>query len=118
MLGSLRIPQRILWLALVVVVVATALVGVRSAQRAAYWRAHTDEPIRSWMTIGYIAHSYHVPPHVLNLALGLPAAPPEKRPLGVLARAQHRQVSDLISRLDTAILHARPPYPPPPPPPQ
>jgi hypothetical protein len=90
---------------------------VRAVRPAIYWHYHQDEPIRPWMSVGYIAHSYHVPPHVLYAALGLPHKPPDKRPIRDIARAQNRPVETLRSILMDAIVHARPPYPPPPPPP-
>ena len=104
-------------LAFLLVVSFTGFFAVRTAQRAIYWHYHQDEPIRSWMNVGYIAHSYHVPPHVLYQALGLPHKPPDKRPIRDIARAQNRSVEDVIAVLQSAIVHARPPYPPPPPPP-
>lgn len=61
--------------------------------------------------------SYHVPPHVLYLALGLPHKPPDKRPLREIAKAQNRSMDKIRNLLLDAIVHARPPYPPPPPPP-
>jgi len=108
--------QRWLWVALVIALAATTLFGIRSARRAAYWRQHADEPLRPWMTLGYVAHSYHLPPHVLTRALNLPLTVPEKRPLVVIARVQHRDVKDLMADLRRAIIQARPPNPPPAPP--
>jgi hypothetical protein len=90
---------------------------VRAVRPAIYWHYHKDEPIESWMSVGYVAHSYHVPPHVLFLALGLPHKPPDKRPLGEIAKAQNRSMDEIKTVLLDAIVHARPPYPPPPPPP-
>jgi hypothetical protein len=90
---------------------------VRAVRPAIYWHYHKDEPIESWMSVGYVAHSYHVPPHVLFLALGLPHKPPDKRPLSEIAKAQNRSMDEIKTVLLDAIVHARPPYPPPPPPP-
>jgi hypothetical protein len=89
---------------------------IRAVRPIIYWHYHQDEPIRPWMNIGYIAHSYRVPPHVLYQALGLPHKPPDKRPIRDIARAQNRSVAEVIGTLQNAIVHARPPYPPPPPP--
>jgi hypothetical protein len=75
-----------------------------------YWHYHQDEPIRGWMTLGYVAHSYHVPPHVLHLALGLPDKPPDKRPLREIAKAQNRSMDEIRSLLLQAIDQARPPH--------
>lgn len=103
-------------IAFVVTLGVTGLFAARTIQKALYWRAHTDEPIHGWMTVGYVAHSYHVPPHVLYKALGLPHKPPDKRPLREIASAQNRSLDDVRAVLMDAIIHARPPYPPPPPP--
>jgi hypothetical protein len=91
---------------------------VRAVRPAIYWHYHQDEPIRPWMSVGYVAHSYHVPPYVLHQALGLPHRLPDKRPIRDIARAQNRSVDEVIAILKDAIVHARPPYPAPTPPPQ
>jgi hypothetical protein len=96
----------------------TAFKAVQMAREVIYWQAHRDEPIRRWMNVGYVAHSYRVPPHVLYLALGLPHKPPDKRPLREIAKVQHRSMNEIRAILQNAIIHARPPYPPPPPPDQ
>lgn len=92
--------------------------AVRAVRSAVYWHYHQDEPIRGWMTVGYVAHSYHVPPHVLYQALGLPHRPPDRRPLREIAKAQNRSMDEIRTILLDAIVHARPPYPPPSPPPR
>jgi hypothetical protein len=94
----------------------TAFKAVHVVRDVIYWQARRDEPIRQWMTVGYVAHSYRVPPHVLFLALGLPHKPPDKRPLRTIAKLQHRSMDEVRTILQDAIIHARPPYPPPPPP--
>jgi hypothetical protein len=108
------------WLLVALFLVAvcfTGLFGFRAIRRAIYWHNHRDEPIRSWMSVPYVAHSYRVPPHVLNQAIGLPPMQRDRRPLREIAREQRRPVETLISELQDAIIHSRPPYPPPPPPP-
>jgi hypothetical protein len=88
---------------LVFLLLFTGYFGWHTAERARYWREHKDEPIRAWMTIGYIAHSHHVPPPVLKQALGLPADSHDKRPLAKIAREQNRPVEELIKILDETI---------------
>jgi hypothetical protein len=95
----------------------TGLFGFRAIRRAIYWHNHRDEPIRSWMSVPYVAHSYRVPTHVLYQAIDLPPMQRDRRPLREIAREQDRPVEVLISELKDAIIHSRPPYPPPPPPP-
>ena len=86
---------------------------IRAVRPAIYWHYHQDEPIRAWMNVGYVAHSYHVPPHVLYRALGLPPKP-DKRPLREIAKEQNRSMDEIRTVLLDAIVHARQPYPPPP----
>jgi hypothetical protein len=93
----------------------TAFKAVHTARKVIYWQAHRDEPIHGWMSVGYVAHSYRVPPYVLYLALGLPYKPPDKRPLHEIAKIQHRSMNEISAVLQNAIIHARSPYPPPPP---
>lgn len=99
-----------------VAVVVTSLLMVRAVRRAVYWRFHRDEPIRAWMSVPYVAHSYRVPPHVLYKAIDLPQDKRDKRPLREIAREQNRPVETLITELQDAIVQARPPYPTPSPP--
>jgi hypothetical protein len=73
----------------------TAVKAVHLASGVIYWQAHRDEPIRGWMNVGYVAHSYRVPPHVLYLALDLPHKPPDKRPLRDIAKVQHRSMDEI-----------------------
>ena len=113
---KLSLRQWLVVLAFLAVVSGTVFFAVRAIRPAIYWHYHQDEPIAEWMNVEYVAHSYHVPPHVLFEALGMPHRPPDKRPLRDIAQAQNRSVDDVKAILMDAIVHARPPYPPPPPP--
>ena len=91
------------------------LFGVRAVRRAAYWRGHRDVPVRPWMSIPYVAHSYGVPARVLYEAVGLkPQPPPDRRPLRLIAREQVRPVEELIGELQEAVARERASRPPPP----
>ena len=90
---------------------------IRAVRPAIYWHYHQDEPIRGWMNVGYVAHSYHVPPYVLHQALGLPEKPHDKRPLREIAKAQNRSMDEIRTALLEAIVQARRPYPASPSPP-
>ena len=91
-----------------VIVVVFALQAFRPAPRR-----RADEPIRSWMTIPYVSHSYHIPEYVLYQALDLPRVPRDRRPLTAIARLQKRTVASVITALQDAIKLSRPPYPTP-----
>jgi len=90
----------------------TTYKAVDMVRQMAYWHAHRDEPIHGWMNVGYVAHSYRVPPYVLYRALDLPLTL-DKRPLRDIAKAQHRSMDDIRTILHGAIIHARQPNPPP-----
>src|ERR1035437_5658969 len=51
--------------------------SVHTVREVIYWQAHQDEPIRGWMSVGYVAHSYRVPAEVLSLSLGLSLKQPD-----------------------------------------
>src|ERR1700741_5248847 len=110
--------QWLVVLAFFLVIAATLVFAERAVRPIIFWHYHQDEPISGWMTVDYVDHSYHVAPHVLFLALGLPHKPPDRRPLRDIAPAQNRAMDEIKASLMDAIIHARPPYPPPPPPPK
>ncbi|MEP6636662.1 MAG: hypothetical protein ABJB97_08035 [Acidobacteriota bacterium] len=111
--------QWLIVLAFVLVLSFTGLFAVRTVRRTIFWHTHQDEPIRPWMSLGYVAHSYGVPVWFLRQALGLPPKSngPDRRPIRVIARDQKRSVGEVVATLNEAIVHSRPPYPPPGPPP-
>jgi hypothetical protein len=117
-MNKLNGRQWLVVLAFLLVVTATVVFAVRTIRPAIYWHYHQDEPIKEWMNVDYVAHSYKVPPHVLYIALGMPHKPPDKRPLRDIAASQNRTMDQVREILLDAIIHARPPYPPPPPPPK
>jgi type VI protein secretion system component VasK len=96
----------------VVVASFTTYRAVHTVRRIAYWQTHRDEPIRGWMTVGFVAHSYRVPAHVLYDALGLPDKPRDKRPLREIAKTQHRSIEEVRAILQETITQARAAGPP------
>jgi len=95
----------------------TGVHAYRVVHRASYWRHHRDEPIRGWMTVSYVAHSYQVPPHILYQALGLQNKPTDKRPLYQIAKSQNRSMQQIREILADTIEHAKRPDQQPPSPP-
>ena len=98
--------------AFALIVLITGLFAVRAVRRAAYWRVHHDEPIRAWMSLPYVAHSYRVPPHILYEALRITPSPRDRKPIREIAKEQNRSVDDVISDLQNAIARERTPHPP------
>lgn len=104
--------QWLILAALVLVLAFTCFQIFRTVQRANYWRQHRDEPIAGWMRIGYVANSYHVPPPVLNQAIGLPAEARDRRPLSKIAESQNRPFEELKADLEKAVNDFRLKHPP------
>ncbi|HEX6124624.1 MAG TPA: hypothetical protein VFZ23_04560 [Pyrinomonadaceae bacterium] len=99
--------QRLVLIAFIVALVVTLFFAYRTYQRAEYWRQHRDEPIAGWMRVGWVANSYHVPPPVLQTAIGLPPDVPDRRPLSKIAEDQGRSFDELKSDLEKAIAEFR-----------
>lgn len=108
---STRRRQQLLLLgALLLALFITIFFGLRAFRR--FDHPPTDEPIRGWMNIPYIAHSYQVPPPVLWQALDPPSdLSPSRRPIRRLAEELNLTTTEVISRLETAIANARAQHP-------
>ena len=89
---------------------------VRAFNKAVYWSQHKYDPIEGWMNIGLVAHLYHVPPHILHQAPGLPMHPPEKCSLSQIAKSRGVTTEQIAAILNEVIVRVRQPYLPPGPP--
>ena len=100
---------------LVIALVITLFFGYRLVRRILF--RPSREPIREWMDVGYIARAYGIPPYVLEEVVGIPyGPPPDRRPIGVIARAQGKTADEFVKLIQDRI-NKGPPYPPRPPPP-
>lgn len=112
-----RRQQLLLLGALGLALLITIFFGLRAFRR--FDHPPPDEPIRDWMSIPYIAHSYRVPPPVLWAALDPPPdQPPSRRPIRRLAEELNLTTAEVIERLETAIADERAKHPPPGKPPE
>ncbi len=75
----------------------------------------SNEPIRAWMSIPFIAHTHHVPQSVLFNAIGVqPRSQRDRRTVRRLARELNRPIPEVIAQLQNAIDAAKvPPGSPP-----
>ena len=87
---------------LILAIALTFLFGYRAGRQVRHIRWQ-NEPIRSWMSIPFIAHAHHVPPEILYHAIGVEPQPKDHRPLRRIAREQKRPVDQIIQDLDAAI---------------
>ena len=88
---------------------ATGFFAIRFVVHAIYWSQHREEPIVSWMTVGYVARSYEVPPELLQEALGITPGERDRRTLAEIAAEQGRDFEALRTALLEAIAAARAP---------
>ncbi len=82
----------------------TLFFAIRTAVFAVYWSdpAHRDQVLEGWMTPRYVAHSWRVPPEVMEAAVG--ETPARRRPtLDAIAEHQGVPLADLTARLEAAI---------------
>lgn len=115
-LQAFKIFSRKQWAILILFLLVVGFTGFyiyRTVERAAYWRQHQDQPLANWMGVGYIAHSYHVPPPVLYEAIRVKPEPHDRRPLSQIAKAQNRPVEEIKIELEAAINKFRAANPPP-----
>jgi hypothetical protein len=92
-----------LGVAFVLALAGTYIFASRASRRARQIDTAT-EPIHAWMSIPFIAHTYHVPAAVLFQAIGVPPLKPrDRRSVRRIARELNRPVPELISQLQRAI---------------
>lgn len=98
------------WFILIAFLLVASFAGlfvVRTVRHAVYWSRHRDETIRPWMSVGYVSHSYRVPPDVLYRAINLNPVPRDRRPLRLIAKEQNRSVTEVTADLEKAIADFR-----------
>jgi hypothetical protein len=79
---------------------------VGAARHASQLASHRRDPIAPWMTVGHVAHAYHVAPAVLEQALGTQPGGPDRRPLRVIAKQRGESFETLQATLLEAIQRA------------
>jgi hypothetical protein len=89
-----------------VAVAALLILGHRAARHARYL-AWENQPIHSWMTVPFVAHSHHAPKQILYAAIGVEPREHDRRPLRAIAREQKRPVEEVIRDLEKAIAKER-----------
>lgn len=98
--------HKFLLLAFVLAIATTGFFAVKLVMATVYWSdpAHRDQHIEGWMTPGYIAHSWNVPPDLIAAELGIqPGGPPKRVTLDDIARDRGVSVDTLTRQIDTAI---------------
>jgi hypothetical protein len=89
-------------------IAVTFFFGYRAGRTARHSRWQ-DEPIQSWMSVPFVAHTHHTRAEVLFQAIHVPPNPRDHRPLREIARAERLPIAELIRELRSAIANANPP---------
>ena len=88
---------------------ATLFFSGRFVVQTVYWANHQEEPVRPWMTVGYVARSWGLEPMELDLTAGLPL--PEVKghpqPLSEIAKDRGVPVDEVIAEVEAAIATLR-----------
>ena len=97
--------NRIALLAFMLVSGLALFFAVRFTMSVIYWNdpRHLNQPLEGWMTIGYIAQSYGVPPEKLAEELGFTRRKQGGRPLDKIA-VQRGMTSQELQQQITAVL--------------
>ncbi len=84
--------------------------GYRAVRHARFLHSE-EQPIHSWMSVPFVAHTHHVPKEVLFDAIRVDPRERDHRPLRTIARQQKRPVDAVIRDLENAIVkeHGKPP---------
>ncbi|MDO5529501.1 MAG: hypothetical protein Q4F71_08865 [Paracoccus sp. (in: a-proteobacteria)] len=105
MIGRVLRGQRLLALAFVAAMLLTLGLGWRLVDRAIYWSdpAHLHQTPAPWMTVGYLARSWHIAPEELAEALDLPPERRRGRSFAEIAAMQGVPVSEVMARLNARL---------------
>lgn len=101
--------DRLLFPAFLAACIVAAIFAIRFLLFAFYWHdpAHRDQPLEGWMTMRYIAHSYHVPPQALAEQLDLEPLPEKRRTISEIAKENGIELDAMKARIDGAIAGIR-----------
>lgn len=91
-----------LGLAFLLALGGTFVFAYRAGRQARHFRS-VNEPIRSWMSIPFIANTRHVPAPVLFEAIGVPPDPHDRRSIRRLAHDLKRPVPDVLAQVQRAL---------------
>lgn len=90
--------------AFVLFALVALLFAGRFATRVAYWSTHQNQPVAEWMTVGYIAHSWHLDPRAIEETAGLPPPAGHPQTLGEIAAMRGVPVGEIIAAVEAAIV--------------
>ena len=89
--------------------VVTLFFSFRFTYHTVYWATHQDEPVRPWMTVGYVARSWDLDGREIDALAGLPLPEVKGRPqpLSEIAKDRGVPVTDIIAEVEAAVAELR-----------
>lgn len=83
----------------------TLFFAARFTVYTVYWATHQEEPIRGWMTVGYVARSWGLEPRALDAEAGMPVPEVKGHPqtLEEIARDRGVPVAEIIAEVEVAV---------------
>ena len=98
----------VLVLAFVLASLGATFFAGRIVWNVVYWAQHRQEAVQPWMTVGYVGHSWGLPPREIDARAGLPM--PEKgHPLTLQQIADQRgvPVAEIIALVEVTVAQMR-----------
>lgn len=97
--------HRLLFLAFVAAIAVTVFFAVRLLFFSVYWAdpAHRGQRLEEWMTPGFVAHSYDLPPEVVREVLELDAGEGKRRTLAEVMETSDLTLEEIQQRIDAAV---------------
>ena len=83
-------------------IAATFFFGYRAGRTARHIRLQ-NEPIKPWMSVPFVAHTYRVREDLLFQAIRVTPNPRDHRPIRDIARAEKLPSAQLVRELQNAI---------------
>lgn len=77
--------------------------AVRFSIDVIYWSAHEREPIRPWMTVGYVGKSWELNPREIDAVAGTPLPVDHPLTLQEIANQRGVPVEDIIKKVEAAV---------------
>jgi hypothetical protein len=104
--------NRLLMLTFCVAALLTLAFAIRSALHVdPFRRPPHDPPIQAWMSPRLVSMGWHLPPEVLDAALGIPPYSGKGRTLADIAAEQGLAFDELKARVEAAIVAWRTEHP-------
>ncbi len=102
-MGRFLRDNKVLVLAFVILLAAAVFFAVGAFRKARDFDVAKEQPVASWMTPRFVAHSWGVPRDVMMTILGLEAPGPGRQTVAEIADERGVPVEALIAEIEAGI---------------